>query len=132
MVQSQNSKSEPEPDLPNLSGYSLNFRPEIEDIEAKYDPLSNQSEEHLDDEYEVDEADGDLDEEHLQQEQESELNEREGRQTRQSSTVNKNESPTRSERRRSDQNNERRRRVHSPGMPRGPRFSHLPEWQRVS
>lgn len=62
-----------------------------------------------------------------EQEAEPELNDAEGS----SSHANQSERP-RSERRRSDQHYEQRRRMRSPGMPRGPRFSHLPEWQRVS
>lgn len=86
----------------------------------------NQSEEHLEEEYENEQGEGEMEDE---QEPEPELNEREERETRETS---QNERLPSGERRRSDQHYEQRRKMSSPGMPRGPRFSHLPEWQRVS
>lgn len=102
----------------------MNYKLDIEDIETKHDPLLNQSEEHLEEEYDNEQVEAEMEEE-----QEPDINEREESETREPS---QNERFTRSDRRRSDQHHEHRRNMSSPGMPRGPRFSHLPEWQRVS
>lgn len=78
----------------------------------------------MEEEYENEQGEEEMEDE---QELPPEFTEREEREP---SIADQNErSP---ERRRSEPHHEQRRKMSSPGMPRGPRFSHLPEWQRVS
>lgn len=78
----------------------------------------------MEEEYDNEQSETEMEDEQ-EQEQPSEFNEMEEGEP----SISNQRIP---ERRRSEQNHEKRRKMSSPGMPRGPRFSHLPEWQRVS